>query len=157
MSFPKPSESNGFLTEHASLLINSFRHWTGRFLVDDGLPPAQQARELFYAPFAVASHDTASDPVLTYGNKTALELWEAPWTDFTSMPSRRTAETATQEERNRLLAEVAAHGFIDNYKGVRISAAGRKFFIHEAAVWNLINEAGTYCGQAAMFRRWKFL
>ncbi len=73
----------------------------------------EQARQLCYAPFAVASHDTSLDPILNYGNKTALDLWELSWSDFRSTPSRKTAETITQEERSRLLAEVTTHGFID--------------------------------------------
>ena len=155
--FPEPSEKNGFLREHAALLIQSYRHWTGRSLVDATLPPDEQARELFYAPFAVASHNTDPDPLLTYGNRTALGLWEASWAEFASMPSRQTAEAANREERNRLLAEVTAHGFIDHYRGVRISITGRRFMIDQATVWNLINETGDYRGQAAMFHRWRFL
>ena len=156
-SFPEPIEQNGYLMEHASLLLKSFKHWTGHPLINDTMSLEQQAKELFFAPFAVASHDTSLDPILNYGNKTAMNLWEVTWIDFTSLPSRRTAEAVAQEERERLLAEVTAHGFIDHYKGVRISATGRRFMIDRATVWNLINEMGEYSGQAAMFREWRFL
>ena len=157
MGFPKPSIGNQYLKDHVGLLLSSFKHWTGRDIIEERKSLAQQARELFYAPFAVASHDTSEDPILNYGNQTALTLWEVCWEDFTSMPSRQTAEPMTQEERKHLLAEVTAYGFIDHYQGVRISAKGRRFMIEKATVWNLINEAGKYCGQAAMFREWRFI
>ncbi len=157
MGFPKPSIGNQYLKDHVGLLLSSFKHWTGRDIIEEMEPLEQQARKLFYAPFAVASHDTSEDPILNYGNQTALTLWEVSWEDFTSMPSRQTAEPMTQEERKPLLAEVTAHGFIDHYKGVRISAKGRRFKIEKATVWNLINVAGEYCGQAAMFREWRFI
>lgn len=156
-SFPEPNERNGFLMEHVRLLTWSFKHWTGRELVNDSLSLEEQARELYHAPFAVASHDTSQDPILNYGNKTALELWEVVWIDFTSLPSRKTAEAVAQEERKRLLAEVTANGFIDHYKGIRITTTGRRFMIERATVWNLISEMGEYSGQAAMFSEWRFL
>ncbi len=157
MGFPKPSVSNQYLKDHVSLLFSSFKHWTGRDIIAERESLEQQARELFYAPFAVASHDTSEDPILNYGNQTALDLWDASWEDFTCMPSRQTAEPMTQEERKHLLAQVTAYGFIDQYQGVRISAKGRRFKIEKATVWNLINEAGEYCGQAAMFRDWRYI
>ncbi len=157
MGFPRPSISNQYLKDHVSLLLSSFKHWTDRDIIEEMESLEQQARELFYAPFAVASHDTSEDPILNYGNQTALDLWDASWEDFTCMPSRQTAEPMTQEERKHLLAQVTAYGFIDQYQGVRISAKGRRFKIEKATVWNLINEAGEYCGQAAMFRDWRYI
>ena len=157
MGFTKPSIGNQYLKNHVDLLLSSFKHWTGRDILEERESLEQQARELFYAPFAVASHDTSEDPILTYGNQTALTLWEVSWEDFTSMPSHQTAEPMTQAQRKQLLAEVTAHGFIDHYQGVRISAKGRRFMIEKATVWNLINQPGEYCGQAAMFREWRFI
>lgn len=73
------------------------------------------------------------------------------------MPSRLTAEAPDQAERARLLAEVAARGFIDDYSGVRISRAGQRFQIARATVWNLTDDQDRFCGQAAMFREWRAL
>ena len=73
------------------------------------------------------------------------------------MPSRLTAEAPDRIERARLLAEVAARGSIDDYSGVRISRTGQRFRIEQATVWNLTDETGQRCGQAATFqkvRRW---
>ena len=62
-----------------------------------------------------------------------------------------------RDERARLLAAVTANGFIDDYAGIRISKTGRRFRIAQATVWNLLDESGTFSGQAAMFSRWEFL
>ena len=115
------------------------------------------AEKLFHAPFVLVSHDTESDPVLNYGNAAALALWEMTWEELTRTPSRLTAEAPNREERARLLATVAARGFIDDYSGGRISKAGRRFKISRATVWNLLTKDGRPGGQAAMFDRWEFL
>jgi hypothetical protein len=91
------------------------------------------------------------------------------------MPSRRSAEPLAQTERAQLLARVSAHGFIDDYSGIRISARGRRFRIDRATVWNVVDAAGVYRfqdkiegagtgmsrlalhGQAVMFRDWHYL
>jgi hypothetical protein len=143
--------------EHARLLIESYRHWTGRDLIDPALPPAQRAAALFEAPFVVASHGTEPDPVFNYGNRAALALFETTWAAFTAMPSRRSAEPLAQAERAQLLARVNAHGFVDDYHGIRISASGRRFRIDRATVWNVMDAAGVYYGQAVMFRDWRYL
>ena len=115
------------------------------------------ARQLFHAPFAVVSHDTASDPVFNYANLKALELFELRWEDFTRLPSRLSAEPVNQAERERLLAEVTEKGYIDHYEGVRISSTGKRFLIKNAVVWNLRDSEGGYKGQAAWFGGWEFL
>ena len=79
------------------------------------------------------------------------------WEELTRTPSRLTAEAPNREERARLLAMVATRGFIDDYSGVRISKAGRRFKISRATVWNLLAQDGQPCGQAAMFREWELL
>ncbi|NIO08803.1 MAG: MEKHLA domain-containing protein [Deltaproteobacteria bacterium] len=157
MGFPTPDTSNGFLKDHVELLLSSFKHWTGREILEKDFSLEQQAHDLFYAPFAVASHDTCEDPVLNYGNQTALDLWETSWEEFTRMPSRLTAEAVIREERKRLLEKVNTDGFIDDYRGVRISTKGKRFMIEKATVWNLINAAGDYRGQAVVFSEWKYI
>lgn len=155
--FPAPDEGNGFLADHASLLTASYRHWTGRDLVDPGLSSVAQARALYQAPFVAASHGTEADPVFNYGNRAALALFEATWETFTALPSRLSAEPVARAERERLLARVHAHGFIDDYSGVRISTRGRRFRIARATVWNVIDAAGAPRGQAVMFCDWEYL
>ncbi|MBL9172943.1 MAG: MEKHLA domain-containing protein [Verrucomicrobiales bacterium] len=143
--------------EQAVRIARSHRHWLGRDLLPGVSDPQALAAGLAAAPFVLVSHGTESDPVLNYGNRTALALWELSWPEFTRTPSRLTAEPVAREERARLLEEVTRNGYIANYAGVRISSTGRRFRIHQALVWNLLDDAGAHAGQAAMFGRWDFL
>ncbi len=154
---PRPSEKNDFLAAHVAVLRDSLRRCSGIDLVDPGLNPQEAARLLFYAPFAVVSHDTAKDPVFNYANQTALNLFDMNWEEFTSLPSRLSAEPVKQADRERLLDEVRAHGFVDDYSGVRISRRGRRFLIEDVLIWNLTDASGVQKGQAALIRNWKDL
>jgi hypothetical protein len=146
-----------FFVAHALCLARSFKKWTGRELLPGNFPANELAEKIFKAPFIVVSHGTQVDPILNYGNRTALALWEMSWDEFTRTPSRLTAEAPNREERARLLEAVTSKGFIDDYSGIRISKSGRRFHISRAIVWNLVSETGGYCGQAATFSEWKFL
>lgn len=66
-------------------------------------PKHRQAQALFDAPRVVVSHQTQADPVLCYGNRKALALWEMDLATLTSTPSRLTAEPVERAERQRLL------------------------------------------------------
>lgn len=149
-----PCPENHYLAPHATLLLDTYEALTGRPLLPRTGDSTTDAKALFQAPFFVASHNTAADPLLTYGNQTALDLFEMPWQTFVGTPSRFTAEPPDRNERARLLAEVTANGFIDNYSGVRISSTGQRFQIHHATVWTLTNPDNTPAGQAATFSHW---
>ena len=142
---------------HSATLVRSFRRFTGRDLLPGLFNPLGLSKNLFNAPFVLVSHGTEADPVLNYGNRAALNLWEMSWEELTRTPSRLTAEMPEREERARLLSAVTERGFIDDYSGIRISKSGRRFRIAKATVWNLITERGEPCGQAATFDRWEFL
>ncbi len=105
----------------------------------------------------VVSHDTSEDPIFNYANQTALELFEMNWEEFTIMHSRESAELPDQEERARLLEEVNTRGFINHYSGIRISKRGKRFFVENAIVWNLVDSEGKFWGQAATFSHWKYI
>jgi len=152
-----PRWESDFVIRHTECMARSLKRWTGRELLAGILNPENPAQAVFEAPFVLVSHGTQSDPVLNYGNKTALKLWEMTWEELTRTPSRLTAEAPNRAERAHLLEQVARHGFIDNYSGVRISKNGRRFRINQATVWNLTTPDGQPCGQAAMFDRWEFL
>lgn len=153
----KPSKQNQYLAEHVARLLKSLRRLTGRCLVEPDQAIPDQARALFYAPFVVLSHNTDAQPVLNYANRAGLKLFELAWEELIELPSRHTAEPIHQDERARLLATVARHGFIDDYCGVRITKSGRRFVIEKASVWNLHDENGFPYGQAAAFSSWRFL
>jgi hypothetical protein len=146
-----------FLIAHTQILSRSLKKWIGRELLSGNFSAQELAQKVFEARFVLVSHGTEADPILNYGNQTALSLWEMSWEELTRTPSRLTAETPKQEERAKLLATVSQHGFIDDYSGVRISKNGRRFKISNAIVWNLISEDGKPCGQAAMFDEWRFI
>lgn len=162
-AFTQPDET--WSTPHGlawtQLLIASFENTTGVPLLPDleldQLEPEDQARALFYAPRVVVSHQTQEDPILSYGNKRALNLWEMDISKLTSTPSRLTAEPVAREERARLLALVKEKGFIEDYQGVRISSTGKRFMIQEAIVWEVYDAQGIRRGQAATFDAWEEL
>ncbi|MCA0856616.1 MEKHLA domain-containing protein [Phaeobacter italicus] len=143
----EPSPDNEFQSAHAALLMASFEAATGRALL-----PGEDARQLYHAPFPVLSHDTAADPVLTYGNLAAQALWEMDWAQLTSMPSRLTAEPGHRGQRDAMFAQMREKGCIENYAGVRISATGKRFEIREAVIWRLVDADGVLRGEAATFR-----
>lgn len=146
-----------FLIDHTACLLQSYRNWTGRNLVPASGSPEDRARFLFEEPFVVISHGIEDDPVLNYGNQAALRLWEMSWEEFTKMPSRLTAEPMEQAERARLLSEVSKNGYMDGYRGIRVTKTGRRFRVESARVWNLLDGRNRYCGQAATFSRWTYL
>lgn len=149
-----PDESNGFQTAHAGLLLESYRHLTGCLLLPDEPALLIAARDLYFAPFVVLSHEGTEDPVFTYANLTAQILFAMPWYEIVGLPSRYSAEPLMREERQRLLDTVSRQGYIDDYRGVRIARDGRRFEIHRATVWNLIDAVGGVVGQAACFAEW---
>lgn len=139
-------------------ILDSYHHWVGKPLLDD-LPgdPLERAETAFHSPVVIVSHDGAADPLLNYGNAKALELWEAEPSQLIGMPSRLTAEPVHRDERARMLAQTSEKGYSADYQGIRISLNGRRFRIHQATIWNLIDETGNPKGQAASFDTWTFL
>ena len=146
-----------FVVAHTACLARSFKKWTGGELLPGNFNARELAQKVFEAPFVLVSHGTQTDPILNYGNRAALTLWEISWGEFTRTPSRLTAEVPNREERARLLQAVSQYGFIDDYSGVRISKTGRRFHISNATVWNLLTEDNKPCGQAAMFEHWELI
>ena len=144
-----------FVIAHTACVARSLKQWTGRELLPNAPTATELARGVFEASFVLVSHGNEADPVLNYGNRTALKLWEMPWEELTRTPSRLTAALPNREERARLLAAVTQRGYIDDYSGIRISKSGLRFRIARATVWNLITEGGDPCGQAAMFDKWE--
>lgn len=153
----EPCDINYYCVEHINLLRDSFRRLLGRELISENRSPEAIAREIYLAPFIVVSHNTAVDPIFTYGNQAALTLFEMTWTEFTSLPSRCSAEPPRQQERAHLLAEVSKKGFIEHYSGIRVSKTGKRFEIRNVTVWNLTYPDGTDAGQAASYPEWRFL
>ena len=142
------------IVEWSQLLLDSYRHWIEKDLIDRTTDVKQQARTLFEAPFVVVSHGVEPDPILNYGNLAALNLWELPWERFIKTPSRLTTEPDDRAERERMLEQARIKGYYDGYRGIRISSTGWRFLVEQALIWNVIDSAGTPIGQAATFLHW---
>jgi hypothetical protein len=150
-----PWQSSDWIA-HTKVLLDSYEHWLGSPLIERGTQ-SQDAVALFHAPFVVVSHGTEDDPLLNYGNQAALDLWQMSLSDFLGTPSRKTAEPVHRAERSQLLQRTQQHGYIDDYSGVRIASTGGRFRIHQAIVWNLLDEQHQHIGQAATFSKWTML
>jgi MEKHLA domain len=138
-------------------LLNSYRHWIGRDLIERVGESEFQSHALFESPLIVVSHGIEADPVLNYGNRSALELWEMTWQQLRQTPSRLTAEPVNRAEREWMLEQARTRGYIDTYRGVRISRTGKRFLVENALVWNVLDSAGQRIGQAASFSQWSWL
>ena len=156
MNLDKPWEDESVIRQ-SMRIMDSFERWLKRPLCDRSGSQADQAYQLFHVPFVVVSHGTQEDPILNYGNRTALDLWEADFAALTKMPSRKTAEPVHRDERASMLERTTRDGYIDDYSGVRISVTGKRFHIAQAIVWNLVDQDGNPAGQAATFADWQML
>ena len=145
------------IREWTQLLLNSFRHWIGRELLERVGDSDYQAHALFQAPFVVVSHGREADPLLNYGNQVALKLWELTWEQLVRTPSRLTAEPVNRAERERMLEQAGERGYVDTYRGVRITSTGRRFLVENALIWNVVDAEGQRVGQAATFSEWTWL
>ncbi|AOJ96906.1 MEKHLA domain-containing protein [Burkholderia multivorans] len=133
------------------LLAGSYRRLLNRPLVPDGLNAADGAAWLYdAAPFGILAHDTSADPVFVYGNKRAQAIFEYGWDELTALPSRLSAEPMERRERQSFLEKVARDGFVSDYRGVRVTKSGKRFWIERATVWQLVDAGGIVRGQAAM-------
>ncbi len=152
-----PSSKRRFVTlstdpQFFELLTGSYARLIGAPLV----PPGKDADWLYRdAPFAVVAHNTDSDPMFIYANKAAQTCFEYSWEEFTSLPSRLSAEAPDRAERQSLLDAVARDGFLSGYRGVRVAKSGRRLIIEDGVVWELLDENGLRHGQAATFPSWR--
>ena len=138
------------------LLAGSYSRLVGAPLV-----PAEQDKQhaphwLYQeAPYCVLAHNSDPDPIFVYGNQAAQTCFEYTWDELTSLRSRLTAEEPNREERQRLLDLVQRHGFATGYRGLRIAKSGRRFWIEDVTVWQLIDRHAVLHGQAAIYRQWR--
>ncbi|MFM7921241.1 MAG: MEKHLA domain-containing protein [Planctomycetaceae bacterium] len=141
--------------QQAQLMLDSWKRLTGNELLERSDDPLDEARRLYHAPFVVVSHGTQADPILNYGNLAAQQLWEMDALTLTSTPSRLTAEPMHRDERAEMMARAQRDGFVDDYRGIRISRTGKRFLIEKAVIWNLQDVSGRRLGQAATFSHWQ--
>ncbi len=134
-----------------ALLAGSYHRLIGRPLVPNGMHGAQAAQWLYsQAPFAILAHNTEPDPTFIYGNEAAQQLFEYTWDELTQLRSRLSAEAPDRAERAQFLERVKRDGYIQGYRGIRVSKSGKRFPIENATVWQLIDDQGVCHGQAAL-------
>ncbi|MGH7979688.1 MAG: MEKHLA domain-containing protein, partial [Limisphaerales bacterium] len=130
----KTLSQSDFIVSHCQCLARSFKRWTGRDLLPGTWSLRELAGKVFDAPFVIVSHGTQADPILNYGNRAALALWEMSWEEFTRTPSRLTAELTKRQARAKVMEVVTRQGYFENYSGVRITKTGRRFEISGATI-----------------------
>lgn len=135
----------GFYT----LLSGSYQRLVGKPLGPAAMEPRDGAVWLQdHAPFCVLAHENGADPRFVYANRAAQNCFEYSWEEFTALPSRLSADTPEREERQRLLDAVTRDGFATGYRGLRVARSGRRFWIEDGTVWQLLDETGAVRGQA---------
>jgi PAS domain S-box-containing protein len=140
----------------AELLLSSHLALTGRPLCSPHWASLHEAAHWLYtdAPFGLLAHGTDPDPKFFYANRTAQRCFGYPWEEFTGMPSRLSASSHRQEDRDGFVRSVNEHGFADGYNGLRRTKSGEEFWIKDVTMWDLVDPAGNRRGQAAVFRDW---
>ena len=152
--FPIPENApQAAWLELTQSLLDSYRYWTGKELCER-TTPHDEMLTLWRLSQVVVSHGIQTDPAFVYGNHRALALWEMSIDQFLGMPSRFTAEALQRDERQRLLDQTRLQGYVDDYRGVRISRTGKRFMIEKALLWMVRDRAGNIIGQAATFDHW---
>jgi hypothetical protein len=134
-----------------TLLADSYSRLLGRALVPESIDPGDRSAWLYgKAPFGILAHNAEADPIFIYGNRAAQQRFEYDWHELTALPSRLSAEAPDRQERADFLAAVSRNGFIEGYRGMRISKSGKRFWIEGVTVWQLTDASGIYRGQAAL-------
>jgi PAS domain-containing protein len=145
-----------FLARHSHLLMSSYQYWKGEPLIQDG---GDASKALMDSAFAIASHQAGDDPMFNYANHQALALFKMTPEEMLGLPSRYSAEPMLREARAAFLHQVATHGFIENYAGIRIAKDGSRFLIEQATVWNVVEVSSPkqVLGQAVIIKAWHAL
>lgn len=137
------------------LLLDTHHRLLGTPKVPEERSLDEAARWLYEdAPFCVLAHTAEDDPRFFYANRAAQQCFGYSWEEFIQLPSRLSAETPHQDEREQFLQTVAEQGFALGYRGQRIARSGQRFWIDGVKVWNLVDDAGQHLGQAATYLKW---
>jgi MEKHLA domain len=151
-----PSPANDYQSEHLLILLENLQRFTGLDLIREyGFSLDRLGEQIFNAEFYLLSHNCAADPVLNYGNRRVLELWEVSWAELTKMHSSETAKSRDRASRSAIMQQVAAQNYVRGYSGVRVSKTGREFRILDVTIWNSFTSDGKSYGQAAWFKTYE--
>lgn len=140
------------VASHSSLIANSYKTLLGQDLDIDC-----SAEGLYKSSRIILSHDGTFDPKFTYVNLAAQNLWRIEWKDFIGLHSKYSASIDERSSRQEMLEEALQKGYFKGYKGIRTSSDGKRFFIKDVIIFNLLDESGDKVGQAAVFDNWEYL
>lgn len=139
------------------MITQSYKKQYDEFLMEVSFDTLAEA--MYIAPFACLAHNKfeegVDDPVFTYANRAALQLFEGTWDSMIGLPSRNSADAEAQEERNQLLEVAATGGSIQDYSGWRVSMSGKRFKLKDVKLFNVTELDGTLWGQAAVFKQYE--
>ena len=144
--------------DHALLMNESYRHWTGEYLLQDSIKsddPGEVLAELNKAEYALVSHGLEAEPIFNYGNLQALSLFGYEFEDFLQLPTSQTVGEQDLDARALLAQRVEDEGCVQDYQGQRKSKSGLVIEIRSAVVWKLIDGLGRVHGHAARFNDWE--
>ncbi|WP_310487168.1 MEKHLA domain-containing protein [Chamaesiphon sp. VAR_69_metabat_338] len=151
-----PSPTNDYHREHLLVLLENLQQFVGVDLIQEyGFSLDRLSEQIFDANFYLLSHNCAADPILNYGNRRVLELWEVSWAELTKMHSRETTKSSDRASRSAIMQQVAAQNYVTGYDGIRVSKTGREFRILDVTIWNLFTNDGKSYGQAAWFKTYE--
>ncbi|CAN5567507.1 MEKHLA domain-containing protein [soil metagenome] len=142
---------------HSRLITDSYGYWTSKNLFPEINNDLELSHAMYFAPLVIVSHGLEKDPVFNYGNLQAQQLWHLSWQEFTSMPSRLSAEPIEADQREKLLVEGRKRGITYLEQAIRISKDGKRFYIKDVTLFNLQDDKHTYLGQAAIYAHWEFI
>lgn len=106
------------------------------------------------APYSLLAHGKSADPCFIYANQSALECFKYSREEILQLPSRLSAATPDQQERQNMLMRLNTEGIVLGYTGTRITRDGEAFNIYQGVIWQLTDRQGMLLGQAALF--WLF-
>lgn len=67
------------------------------------------------------------------------------------------AEPIEESRRNQLLEEGKKKGVTFLNQGIRIGKTGRRFYIEDVVLFNLIDKDENYVGQGAVYEKWRYI
>lgn len=103
------------------------------------------------APYSLLAHNGGADPHFIYANECALKCFKYSREEILRLPSRLSAASPDQQERQRMLESLTTKGIVHGYSGMRITSQGESFRIYNGVIWQLNDDDGCSWGQAALF------
>jgi len=142
--------------DHALLLNESYRHWTDHYLVEQR-DPGEVLAALNEAKFVLISYGLEEDPIFNYANLRALSLFGYEHLAFLQLPNRETFVPEATAGRIGQSVRVEHEGVLSDYRGTRLTKAGKPIVIDDGVVWQLIDNLGRVHGYATQLNSWHFL